>query len=104
MFIDEATIEVKGGDGGDGVVAFRREKYMPQGGPAGGDGGAGGDVILLADAHTKTLLDLSRQRHHKGGRGRHGEGGRRIGEDGATVMLRVPTGTQVFDADSGELL
>ncbi len=104
MFIDEATIEVKGGDGGDGIVAFRREKYEPFGGPAGGDGGDGGDVTLRAHPHVKTLLDLSRKRHHKGDKGRHGEGGRRKGEDGKSVMLNLPVGTQVFDADSGELL
>jgi GTP-binding protein len=104
MFIDEATIEVKGGHGGDGIVAFRREKYEPFGGPAGGDGGRGGDVILRAHPHVKTLLDLSRKRHHKGERGQHGEGGRRKGEDGNSVTLNVPVGTQVFDADSGELL
>src|SRR4028118_668986 len=104
MFIDEATIEVKGGQGGDGIVAFRREKYEPFGGPAGGDGGRGGDVTLRAHPHVKTLLDLSRQRHHKGGRGQHGEGGRRKGEDGNSVTLNVPIGTQVLDADTGELL
>ncbi len=104
MFIDEATIEVKGGDGGDGIVAFRREKYEPFGGPAGGDGGAGGDVILRAHPHVKTLLDLSRRRHHKSERGRHGEGGRRKGPDGASVTLNVPVGTQVVDAATGELL
>jgi GTP-binding protein len=104
MFIDEATIEVKGGDGGNGIVAFRREKYEPYGGPAGGDGGNGGDVILHAHPHVKTLLDLSRQRHHKAGRGQHGEGGRRKGNDGEAITLNVPVGTQVFDADSGELL
>ena len=104
MFIDEATIEVKGGDGGEGIVAFRREKFDPFGGPSGGDGGRGGDVILLAHAHVKTLFDLSRRRHHRGGRGEHGAGGRKKGNDGASVVLNVPLGTQVFDADSGELL
>jgi GTP-binding protein len=104
MFIDEATIEVKGGDGGDGIVAFRREKYEPYGGPAGGDGGDGGSITLKAHPHVKTLLDLSRKRHHKGDKGRHGEGGRRKGEDGASVILNVPVGTQVFDDESGELL
>lgn len=104
MFIDEATIEVKGGDGGDGIVAFRREKYEPYGGPAGGDGGDGGSVTLKAHPHVKTLLDLSRKRHHKGDKGRHGEGGRRKGEDGESVVLNVPVGTQVFDDETGELL
>jgi GTPase len=104
MFIDEATIEVKGGDGGSGIVAFRREKYEPYGGPAGGDGGKGGDVILHAHPHVKTLLDLSRKRHHKAERGQHGEGGRRKGNDGEAITLNIPVGTQIFDADSGELL
>jgi GTP-binding protein len=104
MFIDEATIEVKGGDGGDGIVAFRREKYEPYGGPAGGDGGNGGNVYLRAHPHVKTLLDLSRKRHHKADRGRHGEGGRKKGNDGDSVTLNIPVGTQIFDADTGELL
>jgi len=104
MFIDEATIEVKGGDGGNGVVAFRREKYVPLGGPSGGDGGRGGDIILQANPHTKTLIELSRQRHHKAERGRHGEGSRRHGKDGKSITLLVPLGTQITDAQSGELL
>jgi GTPase len=104
MFVDEAIIEVKGGAGGDGIVAFRREKFEPFGGPAGGDGGDGGDVVLKVHPHVKTLLDLSRARHHKGGRGQHGEGGRRKGEDGKGIVLHVPVGTQVMDADTGELL
>ncbi|MBV9866393.1 MAG: GTPase ObgE [Abitibacteriaceae bacterium] len=104
MFVDEATIEVKGGEGGDGSVAFRREKYMPHGGPSGGDGGDGGHVILKVHPHVKTLLDFSRHRHYKGERGRHGEGGRRKGNDGASVTLNVPIGTQVFDAATGALL
>lgn len=104
MFIDEATIEVKGGDGGDGIVAFRREKFEPFGGPAGGDGGSGGDVYLRAHPHVKTLLDLSRRRHHRGARGEHGMGGRKKGNDGNSVTLNVPVGTQVFDTETGELL
>lgn len=104
MFIDEATIEVKGGDGGDGIVSFRREKFEPFGGPAGGDGGGGGDVTLRAHPHVKTLLDLSRKRHHRGARGEHGQGGRKKGNDGASVILNVPVGTQVFDTQTGELL
>ena len=104
MFIDEATIEVKGGDGGHGSVAFRREKYVSHGGPAGGDGGDGGSITLRAEPHQKTLLDLSRHRHHKGGRGSHGEGSRRKGQDGNSITINVPIGTQVFDSASGELL
>ncbi|HEX8463789.1 MAG TPA: GTPase ObgE [Abditibacterium sp.] len=104
MFVDEATIEVKGGDGGNGIVAFRREKYMPMGGPAGGDGGDGGSVILRADGHKRTLYDLSRARHHKGERGRHGEGSRRHGKSGAGITILVPVGTQVFIKETGQLI
>lgn len=104
MFIDEAVIEVKGGDGGNGIVAFRREKYVPQGGPSGGDGGHGGNVILHADPHRKTLLELSRHRHHKGGRGLHGQGSRCKGSDGADVLIPVPIGTQIYDDETGQLL
>ncbi len=104
MFVDEASIEVKGGDGGNGIVAFRREKYVPLGGPSGGDGGDGGDVILRADPHRKTLLELSRLRHHRGGRGRHGQGSRRHGSEGDNVVLPVPIGTQIFDQTTGQLL
>jgi GTP-binding protein len=104
MLVDEATIEVKAGDGGNGIVAFRREKYVPMGGPAGGDGGRGGDVVLQADQHVKTLIDFSRRRHYKAGRGRHGEGGRKKGSDGEDTLLKLPLGTQVHDAATGELL
>ncbi len=104
MFIDEAVIEIKGGDGGNGIVAFRREKYVPQGGPSGGDGGNGGSVILQADPHRKTLLELSRHRHHKGGRGLHGQGSRCKGADGADVVIPVPLGTQIYDDETGQLL
>jgi GTP-binding protein len=104
MFIDEATVEVKAGDGGNGIIAFRREKYVPTGGPSGGDGGRGGDVIIQADHHVKTLIDFSRKRHFKGQRGRHGEGGKRKGSDGENVLLKVPLHTQIFDKDTGELL
>lgn len=104
MFVDEATIEVKGGDGGNGIVAFRREKYMPLGGPSGGDGGDGGSVVLRADGHKRTLYDLSRARHHKGERGRHGEGSRRHGKAGGGIVIQVPVGTQVFLKESGALL
>ena len=104
MFIDEATIEVKAGGGGNGIVAFRREKYIPLGGPSGGDGGAGGSVIIYAEPHRATLFELSRQRHHKGERGRHGEGSRRKGRDGKSVRIPVPIGTQIFDKATGKKL
>jgi GTP-binding protein len=104
MFIDEATIEVKAGDGGNGSVAFRREKYVPHGGPSGGDGGRGGNVILRADANIKTLIDCSRRPHYKAQRGQHGMGDKKTGSNGDDVILLLPVGTQVSDAETGDLL
>jgi GTP-binding protein len=104
MFIDRAKIKVKAGDGGDGVTAFRREKFVPRGGPSGGDGGRGGDVWLEADESLNTLLHLRYNPEHRAERGRHGEGSNRHGRDGADVLIKVPVGTQVLDAESGELL
>ena len=104
MFIDRAKIHVQGGDGGNGVTAFRREKFVPRGGPSGGDGGRGGDVVIIADSSLNTLLHLRYNPQHIADRGRHGEGSNCSGHDGANHVLRVPVGTQIFDADSGELL
>jgi len=104
VFIDEAVIQVKAGDGGNGCCAFRREKYVPRGGPSGGDGGRGGDVILVASQHENTLLRYRFNPEHRAGRGRHGEGSNRKGRDGASIELPVPVGTQVYDADTGRLL
>ena len=104
MFIDRVKIKVKAGDGGNGVTAFRREKFIPRGGPSGGDGGKGGDVWLESDESLNTLLHLRFNPEHHAERGRHGEGSNRHGRDGADVMVKVPVGTQVFDAASGELL
>jgi GTP-binding protein len=104
MFIDRAKIHVQGGDGGNGVTAFRREKFVPRGGPSGGDGGRGGDVTLVADASLNTLLHLRYNPRHIAGRGLHGEGSNRSGHDGADLVVRVPVGTQIFDATTGELL
>lgn len=104
MFIDEVTIYVKAGDGGNGCMAFRREKYVPRGGPSGGDGGRGGDVILLSNAHYNTLLHLRYNPEHKAERGRHGQGSNRTGRDGASMEVPIPVGTIVFNAGSGELL
>ena len=104
MFIDRARIHVQGGDGGNGVTAFRREKFVPRGGPSGGDGGRGGDVFLVADSSLNTLLHLRYNPRHIAERGSHGEGSNRSGRTGATLEVRVPVGTQIFDAESGELL
>ncbi|MBS1795364.1 MAG: GTPase ObgE [Acidobacteria bacterium] len=104
MFIDRAKIRIKAGDGGNGVTAFRREKFVPRGGPSGGDGGHGGDVWIVADDGLNTLLHLRYNPEHKAERGRHGEGSNRHGKDGANAIVKVPVGTQVFDAESGDLL
>jgi GTP-binding protein len=103
-FIDEVAIEVCGGDGGNGSAAMRREKFRPLGGPAGGDGGAGGGVVLVADRRLTTLLDLSHRRLLRAKRGQRGRGNDQHGKAGACLTVRVPLGTQVFDADSGELI
>jgi GTP-binding protein len=104
MFLDRVKIHVKAGDGGNGVTAFRREKFVPRGGPSGGDGGVGGSVFIEADEGLNTLLHLRYNPEHKAERGRHGEGSNRSGKDGADTTVRVPVGTQVFDADTGDLL
>ncbi len=104
MFLDRVKIRVKAGDGGNGVTAFRREKFVPRGGPSGGDGGVGGDVWLESDEGLNTLLHLRYNPEHKAERGKHGEGSNRYGRDGESITVRLPVGTQVFDADSGELL
>jgi GTP-binding protein len=104
MFIDRAKIIVRAGHGGGGVTAFRREKFIPKGGPSGGDGGRGGDVWLEADYGFNTLLHLRYNPEHKAERGRHGEGSNRHGKDGEDVTIKVPVGTQVFDAQTGDLL
>ncbi|MBA2379805.1 MAG: GTPase ObgE [Blastocatellia bacterium] len=104
MFIDRVKIRIKAGDGGDGVTAFRREKFVPRGGPSGGDGGIGGDVYLESDEGLNTLLHLRYNPEHKAERGRHGEGSNRHGKAGENALVRVPVGTQVFDAETNELL
>ncbi|UCC47784.1 MAG: GTPase ObgE [Gemmatimonadota bacterium] len=104
MLIDHAIIHVRGGDGGSGCVSFRREKFVPRGGPDGGDGGHGGDVVLIADPQLSTLLDYHYQHQYRAERGRHGQGKKRTGESGADLVLRVPPGTVVRDADTGEFL
>src|SRR5258706_1582738 len=104
MFIDRVKIRIAGGHGGNGVTAFRREKFVPRGGPSGGDGGRGGDVWIVGDASLNTLLHLRYNPLHLAGRGLHGEGSNRSGKEGADVMVRVPLGTQVFDPETNELL
>jgi GTP-binding protein len=104
MFIDEVRIRVKAGDGGNGCLAFRREKYVPRGGPSGGDGGRGGDITMVASTHYNTLLHFRFNPEHTAQRGRHGEGSNCTGREGKSIELSVPVGTILYDADSGELL
>src|SRR6201990_2018588 len=104
LFIDRTRIRVRGGHGGNGVTAFRREKFVPRGGPSGGDGARGGDVWLVADSSLNTLLHLRYNPEHTAERGRHGEGSNRSGREGSKLEVRVPVGTQVFDAETGDLL
>lgn len=102
MFIDEAKIRVKAGDGGNGCMAFRREKFVPRGGPSGGDGGKGGDVVMESSERHNTLVHFRFNPEYKAERGRHGEGANKTGRDGGDVMLKVPVGTIVYDDESGE--
>jgi len=104
MYYDQARVFCKAGDGGDGVVAFRREKYIPFGGPSGGDGGRGGSVIFFVDPHLNTLYGFSRRRHFRARRGEHGRGKTQHGAYGDDVRVPVPPGTAVYDGESGELL
>jgi len=104
VFIDEVKIYVKAGDGGNGCLAFRREKFVPHGGPSGGDGGRGGDVIFVASQHYNTLLHFRFNPEHKAERGRHGEGSNRTGREGESKEVPTPVGTIIYDAATGELL
>ncbi|MBN1665180.1 MAG: GTPase ObgE [Deltaproteobacteria bacterium] len=103
-FIDEAKIYVKAGDGGRGCVAFRREKFVPRGGPSGGDGGKGGDVIIRAKESHRTLLDLKYRQHHTAKHGGYGSGSNKTGRNSDDVIVIVPVGTIVTDAGTGEVL
>lgn len=104
MFIDKAKIFIKSGDGGNGAVSFRREKFVPKGGPDGGDGGRGGDVIFEVDSSLHTLSDFRYKRHYTAQNGEHGKGANRSGRDGESLTIRVPSGTLVYQADTGVLL
>ncbi|MEN6325710.1 MAG: GTPase ObgE, partial [Syntrophomonas sp.] len=104
MFVDQAKIYAKGGDGGNGIVAFRREKYVPMGGPAGGDGGRGGNVIFQADEGLRTLMDFKYRRHFKAERGAHGQGKNMHGAWGADLRIKVPVGTVILDDDNDEVI
>jgi GTP-binding protein len=104
MFIDEVKIRIKAGDGGNGCLAFRREKYVPRGGPSGGDGGRGGDVVMVSSTHYNTLLHFRFNPEHTAERGRHGEGSNRTGHDGKSIEVPVPVGTVVYDVDTGDQL
>jgi GTP-binding protein len=104
MFIDEAQIHVKAGDGGHGCVSFRREKYIPKGGPDGGDGGRGGAIIFVADPDKDTLLDFAGKHHWQAPRGESGMGKKMAGKNGEDLIIPVPVGTLIYDADRGALL
>jgi GTP-binding protein len=104
VFIDEAKIRVKAGDGGNGCMAFRREKFVPRGGPSGGDGGRGGDVVMESSQRHNTLIHFRYNPEHKAQRGEHGMGSNCTGLDGRSITLQVPVGTSLFDAETGELV
>ena len=103
-FVDEAAIRVEAGKGGAGCLSFRREKYIPRGGPDGGDGGAGGSIYLIVDEGLNTLVDLRHARLHRAGNGRPGSGRNQVGASAADIRIRTPAGTLVYDADTDELL
>ena len=104
MFIDEAKIRVKAGDGGNGCMAFRREKFVPRGGPSGGDGGRGGDVVMVSSQRHNTLIHFRYNPEHKAQRGQHGMGSNCTGLDGNSTTLQVPVGTSLYDLETGELI
>ncbi len=103
-FVDHAKIYVRSGDGGPGHISFRREKYVPKGGPDGGNGGKGGDVVLKVNPHMNTLLDFKYKRHYKAEKGNEGGGSRKTGKSGKTVYIKVPKGTVVKDAGTSETI
>ncbi len=104
MFIDQATIYVKAGKGGNGVISFRREKFIPKGGPDGGNGGNGGSIIFRADAQLTTLMDFRYKRNYKAGDGEPGMGSNKTGKSAEDVVIRVPAGTIIKNADTEETI
>src|SRR5690606_35385408 len=104
MFVDKAKIYVKGGDGGDGLIAFRRELYVPDGGPAGGDGGKGGDIVFRVDEGLRTLVDFRYKKHYKAPDGEKGRNKARHGANAEDMIIRVPPGTVVIDDDTQEVV
>jgi GTP-binding protein len=104
MFIDRVVVKVKAGDGGSGIASFRREKFVPLGGPDGGDGGRGGHVIVRGDDNLSTLLDYTYRDSWKAENGAHGSGSNKSGKSGADIVMPVPPGTVIRDVDSGELV
>ena len=103
-FYDESTIFVKGGEGGRGCTSFRREKFVPKGGPDGGDGGKGGDVVFIADENLSTLIDFHYKRLYRAPRGQHGRGKKQTGRSGEDLIIPVPAGTEVYDRETGQLI
>jgi len=104
MLIDSAKILIKSGDGGNGCVSFRREKFVPRGGPNGGDGGKGGDVIFIADNSLATLIDFRYKKNYKAGSGKHGMGGDKTGKNGDDILIKVPCGSIIKNAETDEIL
>ncbi|MBC8490376.1 MAG: GTPase ObgE, partial [Bacteroidetes bacterium] len=104
MFLDYAKIFIKSGDGGNGCVSFRREKFVPKGGPNGGDGGKGGDVIFKASSHLSTLIDFRYKKHYRAKRGAHGQGGDKTGKGGKDQIIVVPTGSIIKEKSSDKIL
>ncbi|MBN1479820.1 GTPase ObgE [candidate division KSB1 bacterium] len=104
MFVDHAKIHIKAGAGGDGCVAFRREKYVPKGGPSGGDGGKGGDILVIADEHMHTLMDFRYNLIYKAKRGGHGQSAKKTGKNGQDIVIRMPVGTLIKDEATGVVL
>lgn len=104
MFVDEAKVYVKGGDGGNGMVAFHREKYVDMGGPSGGDGGKGGDVVFVVDEGLRTLVDFKYRKHFKADRGENGRPKHQHGAGAEDLIVKVPPGTIVYDDDTNEVI